>query len=619
MIYINFLYFIIAVALFSTAPERANVMFSLPQDVMAILVLWWSLWHFNRYHFNRIRKNLLKGHLSLEEAKKQVNSRTNLNIMAAILLFALELYLFDLKVLIYLLPVIGKSETLVNSVGLIVFLTQLAMTWYWAYHTIGDILDMGPTPGKYILSHIKFNMAILVPWLFISFIFDILTLFDSGWLSSLLNSALFQLVLFLLFLGSMAIFAPLLITYFWDCKPLPEGGLKHEIQELCQSQGVGFRNIMSWNAMNGGLVTAGVMGLFSRFRFLLLTPSLINLLNRDEILGVVSHEIGHVKKKHLLLYFLFFIGFILLLAGFVDRLLLLFLGSSLGISLIVDSQGAVNVTAYNFLRAMTSLVFFVVYVRYVFGYFMRNFERQADAYCFEAGIDPHHLIASFMKLGFALGDDGKKSNWHHFNIAQRIDFLQRSIENPALVNSHKKKLNRNLRIFVVGLLAFMVLSFNPYTAGMTQELGDNLTVRVLEEQVLRSPGNALAHAQLGMLYFNMKKWRSAQEAYEKSLTLKYDQPEILNNLAWLFLKCPQSELLQPGRALKLAEDAIRLRQVYYIYDTLAEAYLANGKYREAVTASLNALKTTVTEHQYYKDQLEKMKKAFLENKEVTHL
>jgi len=69
---------------------------------------------------------------------------------------------------------------------------------------------------------------------------------------------------------------------------------------------------MSWNALNGGLVTAGVLGLVTRFRYLLITPELIKLLDKDELMGVVSHEIGHVKKHHLRYYLVFFLGFILI-------------------------------------------------------------------------------------------------------------------------------------------------------------------------------------------------------------------------------------------------------------------------------------------------------------------
>ena len=60
------------------------------------------------------------------------------------------------------------------------------------------------------------------------------------------------------------------------------------------------------------MITAGVMGLIKQFRYILVTRSLLQRLTPYEIEAVIAHEIGHVKKKHLLFYLIFFAGYMLI-------------------------------------------------------------------------------------------------------------------------------------------------------------------------------------------------------------------------------------------------------------------------------------------------------------------
>ena len=73
-----------------------------------------------------------------------------------------------------------------------------------------------------------------------------------------------------------------------------------------------YADILYWPIFGGRMVTAGVMGLISRFRYILITNALFQVLNADEIDAVIAHEIGHIKKRHLLFYLLFFAGYMLL-------------------------------------------------------------------------------------------------------------------------------------------------------------------------------------------------------------------------------------------------------------------------------------------------------------------
>jgi Zn-dependent protease with chaperone function len=93
--------------------------------------------------------------------------------------------------------------------------------------------------------------------------------------------------------------------------PLPPGPVRDRLVAFCRSQGF-HSEIYSWPLFEGQVLTAGIMGIVPRLRFLLITPALLETLNEKEIDSVLAHEIGHVKHLHLILYLILFLGFSLL-------------------------------------------------------------------------------------------------------------------------------------------------------------------------------------------------------------------------------------------------------------------------------------------------------------------
>ena len=104
----------------------------------------------------------------------------------------------------------------------------------------------------------------------------------------------------------MAIIGPALVQKFWRCKPLEDGYHRRRIEDLCQREGLAYANILYWPIFGGKMITAGVMGLIKNFSYILVTPSLLKLLQPEEVDAVIAHEIGHIKKKHLLFYLVFY-------------------------------------------------------------------------------------------------------------------------------------------------------------------------------------------------------------------------------------------------------------------------------------------------------------------------
>ena len=72
----------------------------------------------------------------------------------------------------------------------------------------------------------------------------------------------------------VAILGPVLIQRFWRCRPLSPGPARERIEALCRRAGLSYNNILDWPLFGGRMITAGVMGLVGRFRYILVTDAL---------------------------------------------------------------------------------------------------------------------------------------------------------------------------------------------------------------------------------------------------------------------------------------------------------------------------------------------------------
>ena len=90
-----------------------------------------------------------------------------------------------------------------------------------------------------------------------------------------------------------------------------------------------------------------------------------------------------------------------------------------------------------------------------------------------------------------------------------------------------------------------------------------------------------------------------------------EEPHTLNNLAWLLTEKHNNDKKRLRESLELAQKASTLKQEAFIWDTLAEAYLINGKYEAAADAARQALKLAKvkiglagdTNPDYYREKL----------------
>ncbi len=556
--------------------------------------------------FHRIEKKLSRGR-DTQLSHKFSSTLTRQSIMA-IVLFSIDIYGLNLTSFltnIHFLSIIPTFQALL-FLGLFIF--YLAIVWACAHGPYKTISGSDLSRKSYILSQISFSIPVLLPWLLLSGVADIINVLPFETPKYFLSTTQGQIVYFLVFLFAIAIAGPAAIQKFWRCKPLETGYYRNRIESLCRKAGLEYAEILYWPIFGGRMITAGVMGLVKKFRYILVTRDLLRFLEPEEVDAVIAHEIGHIKKKHLIFYLVFFVGYMLISFATFDLLVYFIIFTEPIYSFINHTsldQTAVTSSIFSF----TIIIFFLIYFRFIFGYFMRNFERQADTYVYALFDNALPLISCFEKIAATSGEPYDKPNWHHFSIKKRIDFLRKCETDRTWITRHDNKVKKSIAVYMAGILLIGGVGYNLNFGEAGKKLNKHFLERIIQRELDSTPDNPNLYSTLGDLYFSEKKFAETIKAYEQSLTLEPNNPHVLNNLAWIHSTCEVKRFRDPEKALYLAEKAAGLEESPYILDTLAECYYANGRFQEAVESEIKDLGLTVKNRSYYEKQLTRFMEA----------
>ena len=411
--------------------------------------------------------------------------------------------------------------------------------------------------------------------------------FTSNW--SLIFELLCSLIL-------MVLVAPVVFVKSWGAKAIENGNDFEEIRKELENSRTPVTAILSWPDSIMPYSTAGVIGFVRGFRYLLISPQLLKSLSATELRAVTAHEAGHLRKQHLLFYLLAFICLLELFA---------FAGSA---NLLLTWTGVLEVSGM--LMGVASILSIILFIRFGIGFLSQNFERQADCHAFERhGISP--ISTALMKVSLLNGINPEQDNWHHYGIQQRIDFLSICLKKPEMLQKHHRRVFRIklvCAVLLVGLLGanYMLSS-------------DTLKIKVLAWKLEQSADiwqlkDAPMLTKMGdLLYFQDQK-SEAELWYRRALEMNPEESHTLNNLAWLLTEKHNNDKKRLRESIELAQKASTLKQAAFIWDTLAEAYLINGKYEAAADAARQALKlakakmglTGDTNPDYYREKLERI-------------
>ncbi len=602
----NFIYFILVLLIYLTYQPSDETYFTAFESFTLFFCLVLIFSFFVRFQFQKIESRISNGkYLSIDH---QFSATLLRQSIMAIVLFAINIYGLNLSSFLADIAPFKTIPTLLALLFLLLFIFYLAIVWYFAFSSYQKLYQADISRQSYVFSNFSFSIPVLLPWLFLSGIADIIQALPFEAPKRFLSTTEGEVSYFLFFLLGVAIFGPVLIQKFWRCKPLEDGYYRSRIEGLCRRAGLAYADILDWPIFGGKMITAGVMGLVKKFRYILVTNSLLQLLEPEEVDAVIAHEIGHIKKKHLLFYLAFFVGYMLLSYVAVDAIVFGIISAE-PIYWLSNKAGFSQTAFISAIYSVVIICVFLIYFRFVFGFFMRNFERQADTYVYALFDSAKPLISTLEKIAATSGQSADKPNWHHYSIRQRIDYLTKCEADLSWIDRHNAKIKKSIGVYAACLLLLGVLGYQ-FDIGMS---GDRVTSHIYEkailEQIEKFPENPDLYSLLGKVYFNRQNWSGVQDAWEKSLALEPDNAEVLNNLAWLYATCEDTRFQDPDRALVMATQAIRLENLPHIWDTLAESYYVNEMYSQAVEAGRKALELDPKNRSYYEDQLEKFKKA----------
>ncbi len=606
--YQTFIFYIIVILIYTCRPELPQEIsqkgFNLGLILVLLLLFFWLV----RKACRHLNQNVI--HLS-DAQLPTFYDRLQMRLqIGAIITFAGMVYGADLGNLIEILPLASSSEGINNLLGLSVFFLLQVIIWQQSHNYFAERIILIRPRSAYIKARLRFALGLVLPWLCILFIIDLFNLWMPQTIQLALQHPLGEVALFSLFLFILTVAAPPLLVNLWQCKKLPDSPLRQAIINLCRQQQVGYREILLWPPFEGRMATAAVVGAFPFSRYLLITPDLLRLLNSEEVIAVMGHELGHVRYRHMFYFLLFFLTFFLFNFLYFD-LGIAWLLTSPPINALLNSEIGGQDILLSLLEIIPLLLLYLFFFRYIFGFFLRNFERQADLACLDLPGLGYYLVSAFEKLGFLLGQAGTKPNWHHFNIPQRITFLKTALNDPTVAKKHHQRLQKSLLIYLLVFLTLMLPGIYWQQTDMPQQLNYRYLSQRLEHRLKEKPLEAKIWFALSTLYIETGQEKKALSALNQAHNLNPKDPETLNNLAWLLLTIKDKNLRNYPQALQLAQRAAATTPLPYILDTLAEAHWRQGDSTMAIALEEKILHilNSADNLDHYTEQLLKFKSS----------
>jgi STE24 endopeptidase len=367
-------------------------------------------------------------------------------------------------------------------------------------------------------------------------------------------------------------FAPKVLRLLWRTRRFTDLSLNARVEEIARRHGIRYRRISVWYTRGVRIANAAVAGLIPRAREIFVTDWLLHQLDDDEIEGVLAHELGHIKHRHLWVYLLFsfsYFGAYILLFGALRTILPSFLSQGvLGPILLVAS-------------------FFYLYFVLLLGFVSRRLERQADLFAVRNIRDPEAFPRALTRLAelHSLPMRVRRVfEWTrtHPSMHRRVAFARRAIEGDPATLRYGRTLNTT-RALVVSLPAIAVLlyalraSVLP-TASDIAEMRAMLLIREVERVDEDMEVAVAGSATMGRLRLEGTALASrAQSDLSTVLVERPDDAEIhyLYGVADIYLERPGEALASFERVLRV--DPTHVGALYAI----AEIHADEGEWDKA--------------------------------------
>ncbi len=117
---------------------------------------------------------------------------------------------------------------------------------------------------------------------------------------------------------------------------------------------------------------------------------------------------------------------------------------------------------------------------------------------------------------------------------------------------------------------------------------------LFEKALQLDPASQEAMFGLSAAYIQLEKYGEALPLLKTLNQQLPANPMVKNNLAWVYVKAKDPAIRNPQKAVQLARDAVLdVPSDYAIWNTLAEAYYAIGRYDRALRAAQSGLRLSM--------------------------
>ncbi len=384
--------------------------------------------YLNSTYFNKKIPKILSDiydkekYLKSQEYKKIQYKFSRISSIYSFLILLLFFYLDGFLIIDNYSRSLFESELVISLsfFGIIYFGNDILSIPFSLYHTfiIEERFGFNKTSIKtFIIDKLKsWFLTILFGGGIISFI---IIQFESTGQKFWIVAWIFISVLTLLING---LYAQVIVPLFNKQTKLEDGELKSEIKKYSTKVGFNLSNIFVIDGSKRSTKANAYFSGFGKQKRVTLFDTLINKLNKEQIVAVIAHEIGHYKKNHIIFNLIFSI---------IQTGIMLYILSLL-IYMPIFSE-ALNIENHSFHIALVT--FSILYTpiseisSLIFNFFSRKFEYEADEYA-DKSFDGKYLIEALKVLTkdslSNLTPHPKYVWWHysHPTLLERINQLR---------------------------------------------------------------------------------------------------------------------------------------------------------------------------------------------------
>ncbi len=179
--------------------------------------------------------------------------------------------------------------------GLASALFSLPFSWYETFHIETKFGFNTTTPRLFVLDQIKsMLLAVILGGSVLSLIVWIYQIAGNlFWIYALIVIMTFSLLMTLFY-------SNVIVPLFNKQTPLQEGELKTAIFDFCNKVGFNLDNVFIIDGSKRSTKANAYFTGLGKKKRIVLYDTLVNDMNKEEIVAVLAHEIGHYKKKHVI-------------------------------------------------------------------------------------------------------------------------------------------------------------------------------------------------------------------------------------------------------------------------------------------------------------------------------